>query len=143
MESYISGRIWLGFRRMKKLIFLLRIFLCFLLVDIFGMCKLSLNIVVNNVVVVVNAFLGAQGPYDYHSDGPEKKEKEYYCARNEDLIGDVIFRQIVDVLRQRLHFTVWNQIYKLQYYNQPQYFSHLLINLSKIQLISSWIEHFY
>lgn len=75
----------------------------FLLDGLFGVLKLAANVMVSYVLVVVNVPARSPGPHNEHSQGPDQEKYQDDAGADEELVGDVVARQVADVLWKCLH----------------------------------------
>ncbi len=64
------GHVGLSRLGVKHLILLLHLPVHLVFISLVGMCKLSSNIMIDNVLVIVNVFLGPPGPDEEHAQRP-------------------------------------------------------------------------
>jgi hypothetical protein len=73
---------------MEDFVFFFSFALHFFLYGFLCMLKLTTNVMVGNVFVVMNVPAGSPGPEDEHGQGPDEEKDEDDAGTDEELFGD-------------------------------------------------------
>ncbi len=75
------------------------------------MLELPPDIMVSDVLVIMDVFVGSPGPDEEHGESPYEEEDEEDACADEELVGDVVTGKVADVDWEGLHGFVFIMLF--------------------------------